>query len=105
MSDQENNLLTEKGPYDHILEEEEDSIDIFNYLDDGHGGDHGAGHSSVFASSVQIANTIMGAGILSLPKTIRYLGIIPGAIFITLIALNTIYSVHLLMKCKDITKR
>lgn len=94
-----------KGPYDHILEEEEDSNLYVNTLDDGHGGDHSGGHSSILASSVQIANTIMGAGILSLPKTMRYLGFIPGILFITLIGIITIYSVHLLMRCKDMTKR
>lgn len=45
----------------------------------------------------------MGAGILALPMVMRYLGIIIGTSFIASIGLYAIYSVYLLMKCKDLT--
>jgi amino acid permease len=76
---------------------------LFN-LDDGHGKhDSHEGTSSFTTASFQIANTIMGAGILSLPMVMQYLGLIVGTLFISLVALCTIYSVNLLLKCKDLT--
>lgn len=45
----------------------------------------------------------MGAGILSIPIVMRYLGIFPGLLFITFIAAVTIYSVNLLILCQEIT--
>lgn len=96
------------SPYEHIKEEEEDSKCRFNILlDDGHGkgGEHGEGHSSYIAAAFHIINTIMGAGILSIPVVFRYLGIVLGAVFIFLIASVNIFSVHLLLKCKDMTKK
>jgi amino acid permease len=47
----------------------------------------------------------MGAGILSLPVTFRYLGMILGTLFIALIALANHYSVRLLLQCKDMTNK
>lgn len=45
----------------------------------------------------------MGAGILSIPIVMRYIGIFPGTLFICFIAFVTIYSVNLLIQCQEIT--
>ena len=61
------------------------------------------GKDSIKASGAQIANTIMGAGILSIPIIMRYLGLLLGIIFIIFLAFCTIYSVFILIKCHEIT--
>jgi amino acid permease len=45
----------------------------------------------------------MGAGILSLPVVFRYLGIVLGFVFVLFIGATTIFSVYLLLKCREIT--
>ena len=55
------------------------------------------GHASFTMASIQIGNTILGAGIISLPVVMRYLGIILGTVFIAFIAVCTIFSVKLLL--------
>jgi amino acid permease len=45
----------------------------------------------------------MGAGILSLPVVYHYLGIVLGLLFVGFIASVTIFSVHLLLKCRDMS--
>lgn len=73
-------------------------------LDDGHGShNHEQGNTGILGAAFQIANTIMGAGILGLPVAMRYLGIVFGSAFMIINALVTIYSVALLLQCKDIT--
>lgn len=54
-------------------------------------------------ASMQIANTITGAAILSIPIILRYLGILIGVSFLIFVACATIYSVYLLIRCKEIT--
>jgi hypothetical protein len=80
---------------------------VFNalMLDDGHGkgGHHEEGTLGIPEAASHIANTIMGAGILGIPVTMEKLGLIVGTIFITAISLITMYSVKLLLRCKDIT--
>ena len=61
------------------------------------------GKDSIKASGAQIANTIMGAGILSIPIIMRYLGLLLGIIFIIFLAFCTIYSVFILIRCHEIT--
>ena len=61
------------------------------------------GKDSVKTSGAQIANTIMGAGILSIPIIMRYLGFLLGIIFILFLAFCTIYSVFILIRCHEIT--
>ena len=76
------------------------------FPDDGHDNHEGKiGKSSSFASSLQISNTIMGAGILGIPVVMRYLGLILGSCLMMINALVTIYSVHVLLRCKDITNK
>ena len=81
--------------YSKYKEEPEDS--------DGHSSIKEEGTESYKSAGLQIANTIMGAGILSIPIVMRYLGILLGLIFIFFIAIVTIYSVYLLIKCQEIT--
>lgn len=61
------------------------------------------GKDSSKTAGTQISNTIMGAGILSIPIIMRYLGILLGTIFIIFLALSTIYSVYILIRCHEIT--
>ena len=61
------------------------------------------GKDSTKQAGAQIANTIMGAGILSIPIIMRYLGFLIGFILIFFLALSTIYSVYILIRCHEIT--
>ena len=71
---------------------------------DGHDLDQEMqGKDSIKASGAQIANTIMGAGILSIPIIMRYLGLFLGIIFIISLALCTLFSVFILIRCHEIT--
>ena len=63
------------------------------------------GHTSFTMASIQIGNTILGAGIISLPVVMRYLGIILGTLFIFFVAICTIFSVKLLLIAQEITKK
>ena len=63
------------------------------------------GHTSFTMASIQIGNTILGAGIISLPVVMRYLGIILGTLFIFFVGLCTIFSVKLLLIAQEITKK
>ena len=62
-------------------------------------------NSNIKSTSIQIGNTILGAGIISLPLVMRYLGIIPGTIFFLGNAIVSTYSVFLLLKAHQITKK
>ena len=61
------------------------------------------GKDSTCTQGTQIANTIMGAGILSIPIIMRYLGFLIGIFLIVFLALTTIYSVYILIRCHEIT--
>ena len=61
------------------------------------------GKDSSKTAGAQIANTIMGAGILAIPIIMRYLGILIGTLIIVFLALSTIYSVYILIRCHEIT--
>ena len=63
------------------------------------------GYLSFCGAFMQIGNTILGAGIITLPVVMRYLGFILGSIFILLIAILTIYSSYLLLKAHQITNK
>ena len=102
LSTQKKNPLTHnKSPdydpqYEKYKENPEDG--------DGHDLDQEMqGKDSIKASGAQIANTIMGAGILSIPIIMRYLGLFLGIIFIISLALCTLFSVFILIRCHEIT--
>ena len=60
------------------------------------------GHKLTTKSAVlAIISTIVGGGIVSLPHSIYFTGIIFGLILIILSALQTTYSVMLYLKAKD----
>ena len=61
------------------------------------------GKDSSTTAGIQIANTIMGAGILSIPLVMSYLGILIGTVLLLFLAITTIYSVYILMRCHQIT--
>ena len=63
------------------------------------------GNTSFIGAFLQIGNTILGAGIISLPVVFRYLGFILGFIFITIISILTIYSSYLLLKAHQKKKK
>ena len=62
-----------------------------------------SGKDSSTTAGIQIANTIMGAGILSIPLVFSYLGILIGTVLLLFMAVSTIYSVYILMRCHQIT--
>ena len=61
------------------------------------------GKDSSATAGAQIANTIMGAGILSIPIIMSYLGFLVSFILIVFLALCTIYSVYILIRCHQLT--
>lgn len=63
------------------------------------------GNTTFWGGFIQIGNTILGAGIISLPVVIRYLGFILGIVFIIIIAILTVYSSFLLLKAHQITHK
>ena len=63
------------------------------------------GETDFWGGFIQIGNTILGAGIISLPVVIRYLGFILGILFIIIIAVLTVYSSFLLLKAHQITRK
>ena len=62
-----------------------------------------SGKDSSTTAGIQIANTIMGAGILSIPLMMSYLGILLGIVLLLFLAVLTLYSVYILMRCHQIT--
>lgn len=89
--------------YTNILSKKRKIVKSLLNLDDGHDSGHSEGNTKYLGAATQISNTIMGAGILGLPVVIRFLGLIPGIIFLIINAAVAIYSVSLLLRCKDIT--
>ena len=63
------------------------------------------GHISPKIASLNVANSILGAGILSLPISIRYLGIIFGLIIFSLISYSSLLTVSWLIQCHQVTKK
>ena len=63
------------------------------------------GNISPKIASFNIANSILGAGILSLPISIRYLGIIIGLIFFFIIGYETLLTVSFLIQSQEVTKK
>ena len=97
--DLEENINEEIGPnsentQNRILTED----DTFNPKYTG-------GSTSFWGAFLQIGNTILGAGIISLPVVIRYLGFILGILFIIIIGILTVYSIFLLLKAHQITRK
>ena len=94
------NLNTKSSDYDPQYEK------YIENPEDGDGqnlNEETIGKDSIKASGAQIANTIMGAGILSISIIMRYLGLLLGIIFIIFLAFCTIYSVFILIRCHEIT--
>ena len=85
--------------------EKKTTNDNFLTEDDRKNPKYQEGNTSFWGAFIQIGNTILGAGIISLPVVIRYLGFILGIIFIAIIALLTIYSSYLLLKAHQITRK
>jgi amino acid permease len=54
-------------------------------------------------AGIHIANYLMGAGLLSAPIIMSYLGLLVGIIFYIFMAIMTLYSVYILMRCHEIT--
>ena len=63
------------------------------------------GHISPKIASLNVANSILGAGILSLPISIRFLGIIFGLISFSLISYSSLLTVSWLIQCYQVTKK
>ena len=112
----ENNIINEKPEINENSISKDPKIKNQNSFDpmylkykeepedsDGHSHSTEEGTESYKSAGLQIANTIMGAGILSIPIVMRYLGILLGFLFILFIAIVTIHSVNLLIKCQEIT--
>ena len=73
--------------------ENKNTNDDFLTEDDRKNPKYQEGNTSFWGAFIQIGNTILGAGIISLPVVIRYLGFILGIIFLLLIA-NIIPHLH-----------
>jgi len=71
---------------------------------EGHGHAKDGAKASVFGSAMNIANTIMGAGILALPNVIKQFGVLLGSAIITFSCILTFVSCTLLLKSKNLSK-
>ena len=58
---------------------------------------------STTLAGIHIANHLMGAGLLSAPIIMSYLGLLVGIIFYIFMTIMTLYSVYILMRCHEIT--
>ncbi len=85
-------------------EKEKQSEEILSE-DDNINPKYSKGSTTFLGAFLQIGNTILGAGIISLPVVFRYLGFILGFVFIALISILTIYSSYLLLKAHQITNK
>ena len=65
----------------------------------GGGGAGGGGSSTVLASVINLANTIVGSGMLALPAAFASCGYILGTIFLLLFAASSAFGLHLLSLC------
>ena len=95
-----NDYSSHSSDYDPLFEKYE------QYPEDSDGFDFDPskrGKDSSTTAGIQIANTIMGAGILSIPLMMSYLGILIGTLLLVFLAVCTIYSVYILMRCHQIT--
>mmetsp|Transcript_5550 Transcript_5550/g.5699 ORF Transcript_5550/g.5699 Transcript_5550/m.5699 type:complete len:548 (+) Transcript_5550:112-1755(+) len=97
----EKEIQYEEDEYDgsilvNIIEEEEDK--------EGSPDDQ-QGNSTVFQAASQIANTIMGAGILAIPVFYKSYGIIVGTLLMLVSAWGTIYSVYCLLFAHRVTQK
>ncbi|KAK3156233.1 hypothetical protein QOZ80_2AG0104550 [Eleusine coracana subsp. coracana] len=79
-------MQDETTPLLPIKAEEEDTINEFN----------GASFSGAVFN---LSTTIVGAGIMALPASIKMLGLIPGILMIILVALLTEASIDMLVRC------
>nr|CAB3447798.1 unnamed protein product [Digitaria exilis] len=89
---------------DHAAEtESSESLLPKNHGGDGAGaGDDGGDdfHGASFSGAVfNLSTTIVGAGIMALPATMKVLGLVPGLVLIVLAALLTDASIELLVTC------
>jgi amino acid permease len=71
---------------------------------EGHGKHENRGKSSIFMASMNIVNTIIGAGILDLPYVISQFGILIGSLIIILSWFLTYISCVLLLKAKNLSR-
>jgi len=71
---------------------------------EGHGHGKEAPKASLFGSAMNIANTIMGAGILALPNVIKQFGVIVGSAIISVSCILTFVSCILLLKSKNLSQ-
>ena len=100
MNDKGNNEETLPQPEEKPQEEEEILSE-----DDNINPKYSKGNTSFLGAFLQIGNTILGAGIISLPVVFRYLGFVLGFVFIAIISILTIYSSYLLLKAHQITSK
>ena len=61
------------------------------------------GKNSPELTGMRIINILMGAGILSIPIIMSFLGFLFSIIFILFFIISTFYSVHILIRCYEIT--
>ncbi|OIW04124.1 hypothetical protein TanjilG_00684 [Lupinus angustifolius] len=60
--------------------------------------DHCSQHGSISGAVFNISTTMIGAGIMSIPATMKVLGIIPGLVVIVLVALVTDITVEFMLR-------
>ena len=68
------------------------------FLADAHAS--GQATASIWSASINLANTIMGTGMLTLPYAFGQAGLFLGVIFAVAIALLGALSLHLLLECR-----
>ncbi|KAK7261969.1 hypothetical protein RIF29_28296 [Crotalaria pallida] len=105
LSFEETGFLGSKEDHDHGDHDDDDDceIDIDNYPLVVVGGGHNHG-SGVPGAVFNLTTTIIGAGIMALPATMKVLGVVLGIVLIILIGILSEISVELLVRFSVIFK-
>eukprot|EP00472_Partenskyella_glossopodia_P012015 CAMPEP_0197517364 /NCGR_PEP_ID=MMETSP1318-20131121/2342_1 /TAXON_ID=552666 /ORGANISM="Partenskyella glossopodia, Strain RCC365" /LENGTH=413 /DNA_ID=CAMNT_0043066837 /DNA_START=221 /DNA_END=1459 /DNA_ORIENTATION=+ len=82
--------------FSHVPQVEEKGEALLEYDEHGHLKNNSPPQASVFSSVMNLANTILGAGMLGLPHAFAESGYVFGCILLLLFALLSAFGLHLL---------
>ena len=57
------------------------------------------GTASIFSSTANLANTVIGAGLIAMPGAMKYTGLIPGIVLILFCGFTSLSGLYLLTRC------
>ncbi len=77
--------------------------DLLMVSDENHFGSQEGPRSSVCSAIFNLTNTIIGAGVLSLPFAFKHTGVVLGPLILFLVYILVLYSCRLLISCSKLT--